>query len=444
MCCAIYNGLGLKPLLKLLNLGKISIFAAYRHYFMMMSDLLHLEAYDYVLPEERIARYPLKQRDQAKLLLYQMGSISDRIFHELPELLPPHSQLFFNATKVIPARLFFQKPASEQGAGANIEIFMLHPIAPSTIIGEAMLAQKQCSWHCMIGNKKKWKGDLILKKTLSVRGQTLELSASLQDSEKQWVKFYWDQPEVPFVDIVEAAGLTPLPPYLKREATEDDKSRYQTVYSEKEGAVAAPTAGLHFTPEVMSKLDEKGIEQNYITLHVSAGTFQPIKEQDIREHPMHSEQMVIHKAQIEKLMNKRGPIIAVGTTSMRTLESLYWYGVMLSKHPEAVFKIPKLIAYQNQNEDHLSLQASMEQLLSYMEKHQLEELIGETEIFIFPGYRFKVCDGLITNFHLPKSTLILLIATLIGNDWKRVYQHALDHDYRFLSYGDSSLLLPLG
>lgn len=408
----------------------------------MMNELMHLEAYDYPLPEERIARYPLKQRDQAKLLLYQQGNISDRVFYELPELLPPHSHLFFNATKVISARLFFQKPSTEQGTGANIEIFLLNPIAPSTIIGEAMLAKEQCSWRCMVGNKKKWKGDLVLKKTLTVHGQTLVLSASLEDPEQQWVRFCWDQPEVSFVDIVEAAGLTPLPPYLKREATEDDKARYQTVYSEKEGAVAAPTAGLHFTPEVLQKLDEKGIQQSYLTLHVSAGTFQPIKAQDIREHPMHSEQMVISKEQIEKILNKQGPIIAIGTTSMRTLESLYWYGVLLGKNPEAVFKIPKLIAYQDHAESNLSLQKSMEQILRYMEKHQLEQLMGETEIFIFPGYRFKVCEGLVTNFHLPKSTLILLIASLVGKDWKRIYQHALQHDYRFLSYGDSSLLLP--
>lgn len=407
-----------------------------------MSDAIRLEAYDYALPEERIARYPLKQRDQAKLLLYQKGNIRDRIFHELPELLPPHSSLFFNATKVIPARLFFQKPSTTQGVGASIEIFLLNPIAPSTIIGEAMLTRRQCTWHCMIGNKKKWKGDIVLQKILSVEGKNIILSARLEDSEKQRVSFEWDQPEITFVDIVEAAGLTPLPPYLKREATDEDKPRYQTVYSEKEGAVAAPTAGLHFTPEVLQKLEAKGMQQSYLTLHVSAGTFQPIKADDVREHPMHSEQMVIHKKHIETLFNRQGPVIAVGTTSMRTLESLYWYGAMLSKNPEAAFKIPKLVAYQDGAESELSLHESMEHVLHYMEQHQLEQLIGETEIFIFPGYHFRICEGLLTNFHLPKSTLILLIAALVGEDWKRIYQHALQNDYRFLSYGDSSLLLP--
>ncbi len=407
-----------------------------------MPEPKRLESYNYPLPEERIARYPLEQRDQAKLLLYQQGNISDRVFYELPDLLPANSHLFFNATKVIPARLFFQKPANVQGEGAHIEVFLLNPVAPSTIIGEAMLAQGQCTWHCMVGNKKKWKGGIALEKSLSVKGQPLNLVARLEDAEKSLVSFQWDNAEVAFVDIVETAGHTPLPPYLKREATEADKPRYQTVYSEKEGAVAAPTAGLHFTPEVLQKLKEKGIRQDYLTLHVSAGTFQPIKAEDIREHPMHSEQMVIEKQHIEALLSKQGPIIAVGTTSMRTLESLYWYGVMLSKEPEAAFKVPKLMAYQQGTATPLTLQESMEAVLDYMESHQLGQLIGETEIFIFPGYQFKVCKGLVTNFHLPKSTLILLIATLVGDDWQRIYAHALQSDYRFLSYGDSSLLLP--
>ncbi|MEK6478576.1 S-adenosylmethionine:tRNA ribosyltransferase-isomerase [Catalinimonas sp. 4WD22] len=409
----------------------------------MKREVIQLESYNYELPDERIARYPLEKRDQAKLLLYQNGRIQDRTFYELPELLPEQSHLFFNATKVIPARLFFQKPTTSQGEGAHIEVFLLNPIAPSHVIGEAMLAKQSCSWHCMIGNKKKWKSALVLQKSLFINNQEITLSASLENTEQQIVSFSWDHPDVAFVDIVEAAGRTPLPPYLKREATDEDKPRYQTVYSANEGAVAAPTAGLHFTPEILKALETKGIQQDYLTLHVSAGTFQPIKAQDVTQHPMHSEQMVITKKHVEQLRkHSKGKIIAVGTTSLRTLESLYWYGVLLSKDPKAVFKIPKLVAYQEDLPNKLSLHESMENVLSYLEQNQLEQLMGETEIFIYPGYQFRVVQGLITNFHLPKSTLILLIAAFVGNDWKRIYHHALENNYRFLSFGDSSLLLP--
>ncbi|WKN30140.1 S-adenosylmethionine:tRNA ribosyltransferase-isomerase [Porifericola rhodea] len=408
----------------------------------MTRESIQLEAYNYHLPEERIARFPLEKRDSAKLLHYQSGKINDKIFHELPELLPAHSQLFFNATKVIPARLFFQKPSTAQGSGAIIEVFLLNPLLPSSVIGEAMLAKKSCSWHCMIGNKKKWKSGLVLEKTLMVYHQEVVLSAHLEDTEQASVRFTWDAPEVSFVDIVEAAGKVPLPPYIKREATDEDKPRYQTVYSKQEGAVAAPTAGLHFTPEVLQKLADKGMGLDYLTLHVSAGTFQPIKEEDVRKHPMHSEQMVIGRKHVEKLLSPQGPVIAVGTTSMRTLESLYWFGSLLENNPEATFRVPKLVAYEEGAAKSLSLKASMENVLGYMEARQLEQLVGETEIFIFPGYKFRVCEGLVTNFHMPKSTLILLIATLVGEDWKRIYKHALQNNYRFLSYGDSSLLLP--
>lgn len=409
----------------------------------MKKEIIKLEAYNYELPDEHIARYPLEKRDQSKLLLYQNGKIQDRTFYELPRLLPEQSHLFFNATKVIPARLFFQKPTTSQGEGAHIEIFLLNPIAPSHVIGEAMLAKQKCSWHCMIGNKKKWKAELLLQKSLYINDKEVTLYASLENAEKQIVSFSWDQPEITFVDIVEAIGRTPLPPYLRREATDEDKPRYQTVYSKNEGAVAAPTAGLHFTPEVLKTLETKGIQQDYLTLHVSAGTFQPIKAQNVTEHPMHSEQMVITKAHVKHLLeHNEGKIIAVGTTSLRTLESLYWYGVLLRQDSDASFKIPKLVAYQEKPENLPSLQESMKNILSYMELRSLDQLMGETEIFIYPGYQFRVCQGLITNFHLPKSTLILLIAAFVGEDWKQIYQHALQNNYRFLSYGDSSLLLP--
>lgn len=403
---------------------------------------IHLDAYDYQLPDERIARFPLEKRDHARLLYYRQGNIKDEVFYQLPEFLPSGSQLFFNNTKVIPARLFFQKSATTQGPGANIEIFLLNPVEPSNIIGEAMMTKESCSWHCMIGNQKKWKEGQLLERRLKVGQVELLLRAEQQDREKKTVKFSWDAPEVNFVDIVEAAGQVPLPPYLKREATDEDRPRYQTVYSEKEGAVAAPTAGLHFTPEVLQQLEDRGFQQHYLTLHVSAGTFQPIKEKDIRQHPMHSEQVLLSRENVESLAQAEGPVIAVGTTSLRTLESLYWYGVMLGQDPEAAFKVPKLIAYETAEEHILSRKAAMEAVLAYMDRKQTDQLMGETEIFIFPGYQFRVIEGLITNFHMPKSTLILLIAALVGEDWQRIYQHALDSDYRFLSYGDSSLLLP--
>jgi len=343
---------------------------------------------------------------------------------------------------VIPARLFFQKESTIQGPGANIEIFLLNPVAPSTIIGEAMLTTEQCSWHCMIGNQKKWKDGQILYRKLTVKQVDLVLRAEIVNREEKVVRFIWDSPEAHFVDIVEAAGQVPLPPYLKREATEEDRPRYQTVYSKKEGAVAAPTAGLHFTPEVLHNLEDKGFPQHYLTLHVSAGTFQPIKEKDVRQHPMHSEQVLLSRDNVKSVMKAKGPIIAVGTTSVRTLESLYWYGVMLSQDPEANFKVPKLIAEATPENNILSLSESMQEILNYMKRKQLDQLMGETEIFIFPGYKFRVIEGLITNFHMPKSTLVLLIAALVGDDWKKIYAHALKNSYRFLSYGDSSLLMP--
>lgn len=407
-----------------------------------MPDQISLEAYDYLLPDERIARFPLEKRDHARLLHYRQGDIQNRVFYELPDLLPSGSQLFFNNTKVIPARLFFQKESTEQGPGANIEIFLLNPVAPSTIIGEAMLTREQCSWHCMIGNQKKWKAGQVLQRKLQVGASELVLKAEITDREEKTVSFSWEAPEVSFVDIVEAAGQVPLPPYLKREATEEDRPRYQTVYSEKEGAVAAPTAGLHFTPEVLQQLEDKGFRQHYLTLHVSAGTFQPIKEQDIRQHPMHSEQVLLSRENVESLLNVEGPVIAVGTTSLRTLESLYWYGVMLHQDPEATFRVPKLMADETPDEETLPLSEAMEEVLDYMDRKQLDQLMGETEIFIFPGYKFRVIEGLITNFHMPKSTLILLIAAMVGADWRKIYEYALAHDYRFLSYGDSSLLMP--
>ena len=403
---------------------------------------LHLEDYNYDLPETAIAKFPLAQRDQAKLLVYSNGSITDRRFDQLPDQLPSGSQLFFNDTKVIAARLRFQKEATAQGPGAHIEVFLLHPLQPSVIMSQVMAARGICTWQCMVGNQRRWKAQYVLRSVVMVNGKETVLSAERVENANDQVTFRWDDPSLTFAEVLEAAGRVPLPPYLKREVDESDKPRYQTVYSTQEGAVAAPTAGLHFTSTVLESLQKQQFGLHYLTLHVSAGTFQPIKETDVLQHPMHSEQLVVTRQNLRAILLNKGPIIAVGTTSLRTLESLYWYGVMLQDNPDATFRVAKLMPYQHNLDQLPTLKSSIEAVLTYMQTHNLEQLIGETEIFIFPGYRFRVCQGLITNFHLPKSTLILLIAALIGEDWRKVYEHALQVNYRFLSYGDSSLLLP--
>ena len=415
-----------------------------QHAISMRSDepALRLEDYDYPLPETAIAKFPAAQRDQSKLLVYRQGKMADSAFHAIPNYLPSGSHLFFNDTKVIPARLHFQKEASAQGAGAQIELFLLHPVLPSSVMSEAMATYGACTWQCMVGNRRRWKSHQMLERVLEIDGTKVALCAQQTDKADDHIRFTWDDHSFSFAEVVEAAGQVPLPPYLKRTATQQDKPRYQTVYSAQEGAVAAPTAGLHFTDTTLQALQARGIEQHYLTLHVSAGTFQPIKEADITQHPMHAEQLVVTLAQLEGIRGVSGPVIAVGTTSLRILESLYWYGVLLHHDPEAPFRIAKLTPYQYRADSLPTFQQSIERIIAYLKNHRLQQLVGETEIFIFPGYQFRACQGLITNFHLPKSTLILLIAAFIGDDWRQVYQHALQHGYRFLSYGDSSLLLP--
>ncbi len=407
----------------------------------MHPPAISLNDYSYDLPDNRIARFPLAQRDQAKLLVYQRGQIHDHTFAELPALLPEGCSLFFNNTKVIPARLYFQKASDQHEAGALIEVFLLHPVLPNNIISQAMLATGSCSWQCVIGKQKKWKPGIVLQKTVQVRAHTVTLYAELTDREQKLVTFRWEPADLPFADIVEASGQVPLPPYLKREVTEEDKPRYQTIYSKQQGAVAAPTAGLHFTGQVLENLQQRGILLNYLTLHVSAGTFQPIKEEIIQQHPMHSEQVVITQENLHSLLNADKSVIAVGTTSMRTLESLYWYGVQLIKEGDTHFFVRKLSPYEYPEEALPDAKTSMAAVLQYMQQQEMESLVGETEIFIFPGYTFRICQGLVTNFHMPTSTLVLLIAAFIGEDWRKVYEHALANRYRFLSYGDSSLLL---
>jgi len=390
---------------------------------------ISISDYTYTLPPERIAIYPLANRDQSKLLFYDRGAIDHQVFSSLPDLLPADSLLFFNDTKVIPARLHFQKDT-----GAVIEIFLLHPVLPSTLVMEAMQAHHRCTWQCTLGNLKRWKDEPLFK---TFHGITLK--ATLRDRETGLVEFEWAT-EHSFAEVVTLAGETPLPPYLHRKAEQADRERYQTIYSHHEGAVAAPTAGLHFTPAVFEQLNAKGIAHDFVTLHVSAGTFQPVKVENAVEHVMHNEQVVVTRANLTHLLAGRY-IVPVGTTSMRTLESLYWYGVKLLKDPQAVFTISQHEAYAAADR-WPSRDEALRAVVGYMDRNQLDLLTGETSIYIMPGYTFRVCEALITNFHQPGSTLILLVAAFIGEDWRKVYNESLANGYRFLSYGDSSLLIP--
>lgn len=397
-------------------------------------ESFNLQDYIYDLPTHKIAQQPLAKRDDAKLLVYQHETIKDYNFHQIPDLLPADSFLFFNNTKVIPARLFFTKPT-----GATIEIFLLEAKEPSNIVAITMEAKKRCVWNCMIGNRKRFKE--ALHQELTIENQTLHLQVNLLEENE--VEFVWDNDAISFAEILDHLGKLPLPPYIKREAQESDEERYQTVFAEKEGAVAAPTASLHFTEEVLEKLKAKGIFYDFLTLHVGAGTFQPVKEtDDFRNHTMHAEQIVVSKKNIGNILqNLDKTIVAVGTTGMRTLESIYWFGAKIIDQniTETTIRVEKLLPYSIQSP--ASPKEALEAILDLMQKNNLEELRGQTEIFIFPSYRFKICKGLITNFHMPETTLILLVASFMGQNWRKVYEHALNNEYRFLSYGDSSLLL---
>ncbi len=401
---------------------------------MILKETPQLSDYQYLLPKDRIAKFPLENRDDSNLLQFDKGEVTHHHFYDLPSLLPANSLLIFNDTKVIPARLKFFKPT-----GARIEIFLLNPLRPNTSIQENMCSTGAVTWHCMIGNLKRWKEGETLSSTVNINGSSHVFQATLGKKSENQVTFCWKAGDINFAEMVEAIGEVPLPPYLKREALPEDKPRYQTVYSKEEGAVAAPTAGLHFTDKTLEDLKEKGFKTDYITLHVGAGTFHPIKEESVLLHPMHSEQIVFNKINLEKLIHNNGNVVAVGTTSMRSLESLYWYGVKLLFNMGTDFKIEKLMPYQHYSELP-STKKSFAAVLEHMQQEGLNKITGQTEIFIFPGYDFKVCNGLLTNFHQPGSTLILLVAAFTRGSWKTIYQEALKKEYRFLSYGDSSLL----
>ncbi len=394
---------------------------------------ISLSDYHYELPENRIAKYPTAVRDESKLLVWKDGVIKHEKFNQLSDYLPVNSTLFFNNTKVIPARLLFEKET-----GAAIEVFLLAPANTTLSLALALDAKGSSTWKCAVGNSKRWPEQVKLNKTI----RNIELSAAWKEKELGLVTFSWMPAEIPFSEIIGESGVVPLPPYLKREAEALDRERYQTVYSHHEGAVAAPTAGLHFTPNVLEQLGTLGIQTNFLTLHVSAGTFLPIKSENAADHRIHEEELVIHKSNIISLLQENRRFIAVGTTALRTLESLYWFGVILSTNPTAPFSIDQDFPY-NWSGDLPTTRQALEFVLSRMQRDKVEELTGHTSIYIMPGYQFRIIHGLITNFHQPGSTLLVLISALIGGVWKQVYQEALDKEYRFLSYGDSSLLLPI-
>ena len=392
---------------------------------------INISDYNYNLPDERIAKFPLEKRDSSKLLTYVSGNVSTNVFCSLPEILPTNSCLVFNNTRVIQARLEFFK-----STGSRIEIFCLEPQEPSSY--ELSLSSTQsCVWKCMIGNLKKWKGE-VLKKEVGADNLVLEAERLETNGNTSYIKFSWNN-GVSFAEVLDLLGELPIPPYLNRKTQESDKTTYQTVYSKVKGSVAAPTAGLHFTPEVISALHTKGIKTMELTLHVGAGTFQPVKAEEIGGHAMHAEKIEVSKEFIQNLIENLGNIVAVGTTSVRTLESLYYLGVQLHNGDTSLL-VNQWEPYES--EKFLSARESLEAILNYMEKTQSNILYATTQIMIVPGYKFNIVNVLITNFHQPKSTLLLLLAAFVGEKWRELYEYALNNDYRFLSYGDSSVLIP--
>ncbi len=399
-----------------------------------MIPVIRIQDFDYPLPDERIAKYPLPERDASKLLRYRDGVVDEFVFRELPDLLPASSIMVFNDTKVVPARLHFQRPT-----GAHIEIFCLQPVEPAEY-STVFTSVGRCVWRCVIGNPKRWKDDVL---RLYGHGtdpvvDRMDLQASLlsREGETGVVEFTWNDGS-PFSAVLEACGSVPIPPYLNRETEAVDLERYQTLYARFRGSVAAPTAGLHFTESVLDRIRAKGIDSETICLHVGAGTFLPVKSELVSEHPMHSEPFVVKKSFIRSLCEGNKSVIAVGTTSVRTLESLYYIGVSCIETGRPA-PVEQWCPYTR--EYAYSLRESLEAIVKYLEDNGLDELKADTRIIIVPGFRFRIVDMLVTNFHQPESTLILLVSAFVGGDWRTIYDYALAHGFRFLSYGDSSLL----
>ena len=402
---------------------------------------IRISEFNYPLPDERIAKFPLPVRDQSKLLLYRHGEVTEDIFTSLPDYLPANSLMIFNNTKVIQARLHFHKET-----GALIEVFCLEPIQPNDYALNFQQTE-HAAWLCMIGNLKKWK-EGALKREITVKGKPLTLTAERGacHGTSHWVDFRWNNPEITFADILEVFGELPIPPYLNRETQESDKETYQTVYSKIKGSVAAPTAGLHFTPRVLDALREKGVALEELTLHVGAGTFKPVKSEEIEGHEMHTEYISVNRSTLEKLVAHEGKAIAVGTTSVRTLESLYHIGVTLLHNPNATeedLHVKQWQPYETALETAATPAVdALQAIIAYLDRHHMETLHSSTQIIIAPGYEYRIVKAMVTNFHQPQSTLLLLVSAFLHGDWRKIYDYAIAHDFRFLSYGDSSLLIP--
>ena len=406
----------------------------------MKQDPRHIRIcdYNYPLPDERIAKFPLAERDHSKLLVYRHGEISESIFTSLPDYIPAGSLMVFNNTRVIQARLHFHKQT-----GALIEVFCLEPAVPHDYAMNFQQTER-VSWYCMIGNLKKWK-EGTLSKEMTVKGHSITLTATRGECHgtSHQVEFAWNNPEVTFADILEVFGELPIPPYLNRETQESDKKTYQTVYSKIKGSVAAPTAGLHFTPAVLDQLRQKGVDLEEVTLHVGAGTFKPVKSEEIEGHEMHTEYISVSLHNIEQLLKHNAEAIAVGTTSVRTLESLYHIGVTLASHPDASAEELHVKQWQPyETETEITPVEALTNIREYLLRNHMEALHTSTQIIIAPGYEYKIVKKIVTNFHQPQSTLLLLVSAFLKGNWRPIYDFALSHDFRFLSYGDSSLLIP--
>ena len=406
----------------------------------MKTKDIHISEYNYELPDERIAKFPKAERDHSKLLVYNKGEVGEDIFYNLPNYLPQGALMVYNNTKVIQARLHFRKET-----GALIEIFLLEPAEPADY--EQMFQQtRRCSWLCLVGNQKKWK-EGTLTRELRVKNEEVRVSSTRRGEHgtSQWIDFEWDNERVNFAEILDEMGELPIPPYLNRETQESDKTTYQTVYSKIKGSVAAPTAGLHFTERVLKDVDARGIEREEVTLHVGAGTFKPVKSDTIGEHPMHTEYIAVRRHTLERLLAHNCEVIAVGTTSVRTLESLYYMGLKVVQNPdirEEELHVNQWEPYEEGRCKMEDVRSVIQALLDWMIRKELTVLHSSTQIIIAPGYTYHIVKMLITNFHQPQSTLLLLVSAFVKGDWHKIYDYALAHDFRFLSYGDSSLLIP--
>ena len=400
---------------------------------------LRIADYDYPLPDERIAKHPLTQREQCKLLYYKCGEpLQERRFWEVPSLLPERATLIYNNTRVINARLRFHKET-----GSTIEIFCLEPVLPRDY-EQIFQTTGHCVWQCLVGNSKRWKhGSLAQAVTIEGREVTLTATRGEQRGNAWEIAFDWDDRSSTFADVLDAVGEIPIPPYLNRGTEASDSTDYQTVYSHIDGSVAAPTAGLHFTDEVLHECDQRGILRREITLHVGAGTFQPVKSEHIGDHPMHYEFISVPRDVIQDIINAPGPIIAVGTTSVRTLESLYYIGQILEENPDAdeeALTVTQWMPYSTPCQ--ISTQKALQNIVDYLDRHHADTYMGSTQLMIAPGFEYRIVSGMITNFHQPQSTLLLLVAAFVGNDqWRAMYDYAMEHGFRFLSYGDAQLLL---